>query len=172
MYLIFLFLHLFYSLVLYILQIIPEISSVLFQNVNLSLYRPFGFQEVEAPRLLDNRHMMVVRLSALGTGRLYPPGNTPGTHFCQRLSRPQGHSVAERIMTPSGIEPAILRLVAQCLNQLHYRHYPLLYHFNNVSLLLLFIVRRNFSTHTQTHTHNWQLIVFDYLINVHDTSGN
>ena len=22
------------------------------------------------------------RLSALGTGRLYPPGNTPGTHFC------------------------------------------------------------------------------------------
>jgi hypothetical protein len=23
-----------------------------------------------------------------------PPGNIPGTHFCQRLSRPQGHSVA------------------------------------------------------------------------------
>jgi hypothetical protein len=22
------------------------------------------------------------RLSALRTGRLYPPGNTPGTHFC------------------------------------------------------------------------------------------
>jgi hypothetical protein len=21
-----------------------------------------------------------------------PPGNTPGTHFCWRLSRPQGHS--------------------------------------------------------------------------------
>ena len=21
-----------------------------------------------------------------------PPGNAPGTHFCQRLSRPQGHS--------------------------------------------------------------------------------
>jgi hypothetical protein len=26
-----------------------------------------------------------------------PPGNIPGTHFCQRLSRPQGHNAAERI---------------------------------------------------------------------------
>jgi len=43
--------------------------------------------------------MKVVRLSALSTGRLYPPGNIPGTHFYQRLSRPQGHSVAGRIMS-------------------------------------------------------------------------
>jgi hypothetical protein len=28
------------------------------------------------------RHMKVVRLSAPRTGRLYPPGNIPGTHFC------------------------------------------------------------------------------------------
>jgi hypothetical protein len=28
-----------------------------------------------------------------------PPGNTPGTHFSQRLSRPQGHSVTGRIMS-------------------------------------------------------------------------
>jgi hypothetical protein len=35
--------------------------------------------------------MKVVRLSALRTARLYPQGNTPGTHFCWRLSRPQGH---------------------------------------------------------------------------------
>jgi len=27
-----------------------------------------------------------------------PPGNTPGTHFCYRLSRPQGHSAIERIL--------------------------------------------------------------------------
>ena len=33
---------------------------------------PWGFQEVEAPEFLDNRHMKVVRLSALRTGRLYP----------------------------------------------------------------------------------------------------
>ena len=43
--------------------------------------------------------MKVVRLLALRTGRLYPPGNTPGTHFCYRLSRPQGHSVIGRIMS-------------------------------------------------------------------------
>jgi hypothetical protein len=28
-----------------------------------------------------------------------PPGNTPGTHFCQRLSRLQGHSATGRIMS-------------------------------------------------------------------------
>jgi hypothetical protein len=38
-------------------------------------------------------------LSALRTGHLLPPGNTPGTHFCYRLSRPQGHSATGRIMS-------------------------------------------------------------------------
>jgi len=28
-----------------------------------------------------------------------PPGNAPGTHFCYRLSRPQGHSAIGRIMS-------------------------------------------------------------------------
>ena len=46
---------------------------------------------------VDNRHMKVVRLSALRTGRLYPPGNITDTHFCQRLSGPQGHSAVGRI---------------------------------------------------------------------------
>ena len=36
-----------------------------------SHYRPWWFQEVEAPRFQDNRYMKVVR-SALRTGRLYP----------------------------------------------------------------------------------------------------
>ena len=42
-----------------------------------------------------------------------PPGNASGTHFCYRLSRPQGHSAIGRIlcrwkirMTPVGIESA------------------------------------------------------------------
>jgi hypothetical protein len=57
------------------------LQSILF--VVSSLYVPaiLGLQEVEAPRFLDNRHMKVIRLSALRTGRLYPPGKIPGTHF-------------------------------------------------------------------------------------------
>ena len=43
--------------------------------------------------------MKVVRLSALRTDRLYPPGNIPGTHFCYRLSQSQGHSATGRIMS-------------------------------------------------------------------------
>ena len=46
------------------------------------LNRLRGFQEVEASRFQDSRHMKVVRLSALRTGRLYSPGSIPGTHFC------------------------------------------------------------------------------------------
>jgi len=43
----------------------------------------------EAPRIY-RQHAKVVRLSALRTGRLYPPGDVPGTHFYQRMcdSRP------------------------------------------------------------------------------------
>jgi hypothetical protein len=40
---------------------------------------------------------MAVRLSDLRAGRAFPPRNLPGTHFCYRLSRPQGHSAAGRI---------------------------------------------------------------------------
>jgi hypothetical protein len=37
---------------------------------------------VRQQRVKDNRHMKVVRLSALRTGRLYFPGYIPGPHFC------------------------------------------------------------------------------------------
>jgi hypothetical protein len=39
--------------------------------------RPLGFQDVEAPRFQDSRHMKAVRLSAIRT-----VGNILGTHFC------------------------------------------------------------------------------------------
>ena len=55
-------------------------------------------QEVEVPRFLDNRHMKLLRLSARGTGRLYPTGNIP-VLICYRLSRSQDHSAAARIMS-------------------------------------------------------------------------
>jgi hypothetical protein len=48
----------------------------------LSHYRPWGSRRLRLPGFLDNWHLKVVGLSALSTGRLYPPGNIPGTHFC------------------------------------------------------------------------------------------
>jgi hypothetical protein len=51
-------------------------------NPVTGLDRPLGFQEGEAPRFLENRHVKVVRFSDLLTGRVYPSGNSPGTHFC------------------------------------------------------------------------------------------
>jgi hypothetical protein len=62
------------------------------------LDRPLGVQEVKAPKFLDNQHMKVVRLSALPPAA-FTPGNIPGTHFCYRMSRPQGHSATETIMS-------------------------------------------------------------------------
>ena len=47
----------------------------------------------------DYWHMTVVRLLALGTGCLYPSGNIPCVHFCQKLSRPQVHSAVGSIMS-------------------------------------------------------------------------
>jgi hypothetical protein len=41
---------------------------------------PEGSRRLRLPDQ-DNRHMKVVRLSALRTGRLYSSGNNPGTHF-------------------------------------------------------------------------------------------
>jgi len=58
---------------------------------------PRGFQEVKVPRYHDNGiGWCLVSL----THRLpLPPGNTPGTNFCKRLGRPQGHSAIGRIMS-------------------------------------------------------------------------
>ena len=75
--------------------------TAVYSSLRTGLGRPWVFQEVEAPRFQDTWHMKVLRLSALRTGHLYPPGNIPGTPFCKRLSRPQGHSAAGRIMKNS-----------------------------------------------------------------------
>jgi hypothetical protein len=64
-------------------------------NPITGLDRPFGLQEVDAPRNSKKKRLIkVVRLSGLGTCRVYPSGNILGTHFCYRLSRTQ----TDRIM--------------------------------------------------------------------------
>jgi len=68
------------------------------------------FQEVEVPRFRDNRHMKVLRLSALYTGRLYPP--SPQEIYLV-IVWPEGLSQQKIPMTPSGIEPATIRLVVR-----------------------------------------------------------
>jgi hypothetical protein len=47
-------------------------TSLLLSNPCTGLDRPWGFQKAEAPRFQDNRHMKVVRKSALRTCQLYP----------------------------------------------------------------------------------------------------
>lgn len=49
-------------------------------------------------RFQENWYTNVGRMPSLRNGRLYPPGNIPGTHLVWRLSRAQDHCVTERII--------------------------------------------------------------------------
>jgi len=54
-----------------VLVVIP-LTNTRYSNPITGLDRPWGFQEFEASRSQDNRHIKLVRLSVLRTGRLYP----------------------------------------------------------------------------------------------------
>jgi hypothetical protein len=69
------------------MQNVSKVEGIIY-NIKQPLYKPCVFQEVEAPRFPDNRHMKVVRLSVLRTSRLYPPVNIPGTHLLEATSTP------------------------------------------------------------------------------------
>jgi len=64
--------------------------------------------------------MKVKNLLAPGAGLLYPQGNTPGTYFCLRLSRPQKIQLMIIPITQTGNGTATSRLVVQALHQLRH----------------------------------------------------
>jgi hypothetical protein len=53
--------------------------------------------EVEAPTFSDIWLIHGGKVVSITRRPLFTPRNIPGTHFCQRLIRPQGHSAAGRI---------------------------------------------------------------------------
>jgi hypothetical protein len=86
-----------------------------------------GYTGCEATKFYDKRQMKVVRLSALHNGSIYTPWDIPITQFHYWLSRPEGHSVAERIISMKisknniGNRTRDFPAVALCLNQLRHR---------------------------------------------------
>ena len=100
--------------------------TVIYKKVKQSHYRPWGFQKVEAPRFQNNRHMKVVRLSALCTGCLYSQEvflvliSVRGWVNPRAIVRREGLCQWKIPLTSSGIEPATFRIVVWCPNWLCY----------------------------------------------------
>ena len=75
-------------------------------NPITDLDRPWGLQEVELPYFSQSAHEGSKVVSPTHRPPL-PPGNIPGTHFCWRLSQPQGHSAVGRIISMKNFSDTI-----------------------------------------------------------------
>jgi hypothetical protein len=58
---------------------------------------PKGCETLRLPYFLDNQLIDGVEVVSIMSRALFIPRKIPGSHFCYRLSRPQGHSAAGRI---------------------------------------------------------------------------
>ena len=86
---------------------------------------PEGSRTFRLPDFHDIRHMKLMRLSVSRTGRLYPQEMslvlifTRGWVDLRAMVRSEGNMSLKNPVTPSGIDPGTVRLVAQPFN-----HYP------------------------------------------------
>jgi hypothetical protein len=66
---------------------------------------PEGCETSRLPHFLDSRLTDGGEVVSLTRRPPFTARKIPGTHFCYRLSRPQGHSVAGRVRTVVYVSP-------------------------------------------------------------------
>jgi hypothetical protein len=87
---------------------------------------PYSCETSRLPHFLDNRLTDDGKVVILTRQPPFTRRKIPRTHFSQRPSRHQGHSAAGRIRSIEksnnliGNRTATFRLIAHCLNKLHY----------------------------------------------------